>query len=111
MKLGNVLKALLEVGLHSRRVLGLGEDLEELIIREEVETWEGNALGLQVLTQPLLDLLQQEVALAKVLQEPVVSTVGNDFGVSLGPRHNLPPYPVHGLVALAFHRELHHDVL
>ena len=68
------------MGLHGRWILGLREDLKELVIREEVEAWEGNALGLQVLTESLLHLLQQEVALTKVLQQPVVSAVGDDLG-------------------------------
>ena len=53
---GNVLEALPEVWLHCGGVLGLREDLQEFIVREEVEAREGTPLGLQVLTQPLLDL-------------------------------------------------------
>ena len=53
---GNVLEALPEVWLHCSGVLGLREDLQELIVREEVEARKSTPLGLQVLTQPLLDL-------------------------------------------------------
>ena len=64
----NVLKALPEVRLYSSWVLGLRENLKQLIIREEIETREGHSLSLQVLTESLLYLVQQLVALSKVLQ-------------------------------------------
>jgi hypothetical protein len=33
----NVLKALAQVGLHSGGILGLGQDLQELVVRQEIE--------------------------------------------------------------------------
>ncbi len=54
--------------LYSSRVLGLRENLKELIIRQEVEARESHSLCLQVLTESLLYLVQQLVALSKVVQ-------------------------------------------
>ena len=56
--LRNVFKALPEVRLNSSGIFGLGENLQQLIIREEVESWEGNPLGLQIFTETFLHLLQ-----------------------------------------------------
>ena len=47
--------------LHSQGVTGLGEDLKQLIVGEEVEAREEEPLGLQVVLQALLDLLQEGV--------------------------------------------------
>ena len=49
--------------LHTGGVLGLGQDLEQLVVGQDVEAREGEALGLQVVVQPLLHLLQQLVGL------------------------------------------------
>ena len=76
---GDVLKAFPEMGLDSRGILGLGEDLKQLIIGQEVEPGEGGPLGLQVLTKTLLDLVQELVALLQVVQEPGIRTQGDDL--------------------------------
>ena len=55
--------------LHSQGVPGLGEDLQQLIVGEEVEAREDEALGLQVVLQALLDLLQKRVVVLKSLQK------------------------------------------
>ena len=52
--------------LHCSRIFGLGQNLQEFIIREEVESWEGHSLGLKVLTETFLHLLQELVALPEV---------------------------------------------
>ena len=65
--------------LYSSQVLGLRENLEELVIGEKVETREGHPLCLQVLAKSLLHLVQQLVALSKVLKEAIVSTERNDL--------------------------------
>jgi hypothetical protein len=44
-------------------VLGLTDDLQEIIIRQEVETREKATLSLEILTQVLLDVLQLLVQL------------------------------------------------
>ena len=59
---GNVLEAFLEVRLYSCRVLCLRKDLQQLVVREEVEPWERCSLCLEVLAESLLDLVQEFVA-------------------------------------------------
>ena len=54
----DVLKTLPQMRLHSSRVFGLREDLQQLIVRKEVEARKGRPLGLQILTESLLNLLQ-----------------------------------------------------
>ncbi len=56
LQLVNALKDLAQEGLHTQRVLGLAQNFQQLVIGQEVETWEGQSLGLQVVIQPLLDL-------------------------------------------------------
>ena len=58
-------------------VLGLGQDLQQLVIRQEVEPGEGRPLGLQVLAEPLLDLVQELVALLQVVQETGIRAEGD----------------------------------
>ena len=41
------------MGLNCKRVLGLAEDLEKLIIRQKEETCKGQPLGFQVVRQTL----------------------------------------------------------
>ena len=68
----NVLKALPEMRLHRGGILSLRQNLQQLIVRQEVESWEGVSLGLQVLAEAFLHLLQEFVALTQVVQQPVV---------------------------------------
>ena len=55
--------------LHGQGVPGLGEDLQQLVVGEEVEAREDETLGLQVVLQTLLDLLQQRVVVLERLQQ------------------------------------------
>ena len=66
---GNGIKALSKVGLDSLGVAGLREDLEELIIGEEEEARKDKPLGLEVVFQTLLNLVQELIVLFKGLQE------------------------------------------
>ena len=50
-------------------ILGLCEDLEQLVIRQEVEAREAHALGLQVVLEVLLDLLQGLIGTLEDLRE------------------------------------------
>ena len=54
--------------LYSCGILSLWQDLEELIIWQEVESRERVPLSLQVLTQTLLYLIQELVAVLQVLK-------------------------------------------
>jgi len=65
----NPLEALFEMGLHSSWVLGLGEDLKHLVIREEEEPWKEQPLLLEVGIQPLQDLVQEVVATTQLVKE------------------------------------------
>ena len=73
----NVLKAFSEMGLHSSGVFGLWQDLQQLVVRQEVESWEGISLGLQILAEAFLHLLQEFVALTQVVQQSVVGAQGD----------------------------------
>ena len=57
----NGLEALLQVRLHVGRVLGLGQDLEQLVVGEEEEAREGEALPLEIVVEALLDLVELDV--------------------------------------------------
>jgi hypothetical protein len=56
-------KDLPEVRLGARGVLGLAQNLQQLVIGQEVEAREGQALAFQVLVQPFLNLLQPQQSL------------------------------------------------
>ncbi len=71
---GNVFKTLPKMWLYSCWIFGLRQDLKKFIIRQEVETWEGCSLGLQVFTQSLLDLIQKFVAFLQVLKKSGIRT-------------------------------------
>ena len=75
----NPLEALLEMGLHSSWVLGLGEDLQHLIVREEEEPWKEQALLLKVGIEPLQDLVQEVVAAAQLVKETGLGGGGQDL--------------------------------
>lgn len=66
---GNRIKALPKMGLDSLGVAGLGEDLEKLIIGKEEETGKDEPLGLEVVFQTLLNLVQELVVLFEGLQK------------------------------------------
>jgi hypothetical protein len=47
------------VWLHCLRILGLSQNLKELVVGQEVEAREGNTFGLQVLFKALLDVFKR----------------------------------------------------
>ena len=63
LELVDAFEALAQEGLDAEGVLGLGQDLEQLVVGQEVEAREGETLGLQVVIEALLDLVEQLVAL------------------------------------------------
>lgn len=65
------------MGLYSCGIFGLRQNLQQFIIRQEVESWEGVPLGLQVLRETFLHLFKQFVTLPQVVQESIVWTQGN----------------------------------
>ena len=74
LDLVDVLEALAQVRLHGLRVLGLREDLQQLVVGQEVEAREADPLRLQVLAQALQHLLEQFVAFFELVAEPGVRT-------------------------------------
>ena len=72
------------MGLYGCGIFGLGENLQQFIVRQEVESWEGISLGFQVLRETFLYLLQQFVTLAEVVQESVIWTQGNHLQITTG---------------------------
>ena len=74
LDLVDVLEAFAQVRLHGLRVLGLREDLEQLVVGQKVEARKRGALRLQVLAQALLHLLQQLVALLELIAQACVRT-------------------------------------
>ena len=74
LDLVDVLEALAQVRLHGLRVLGLREDLQQLVVGQEVEAREADPLRLQVLAQALQHLLEQFVAFFELVAEPSVRT-------------------------------------
>lgn len=72
------------MGLYGCGIFGLGENLKQFIIRQEVESWEGVSLGFQVLGETFLYLLQQFVTLTEVVQESVIWTQGNHLQITTG---------------------------
>lgn len=65
----NAFKALFKVFLNVARLLGLSQDLNQILIRQEEEAREVDSLGLKVLVQVLLDVFELEVGLFENLIE------------------------------------------
>ena len=64
----DIVETFLQVWLNSLWVLGLSQDLQEVVVGQEVESREDLPLGLQVHVQRFLDLLQFGVHLVQLLQ-------------------------------------------
>ena len=111
LDLVDALEDLLQEGLHAQGVLGLGEDLQQLVVGEEVEPGEREALGLEVVVQALLDEVQQLVGLDQVLLQLLVRAHHQHLGVLQALLHRAPPRRVHGLELAALVRHLLHDVV
>eukprot|EP00906_Rhabdomonas_costata_P037986 RCo053604 len=93
-------------------VLGLGEDLQELVVGQEVEPREGAALVLEVVVEPLLHLLQQPGALLELLQAPLCRRhEGQALRCDLGLTQQALPCLVDLPKPLGLRGELPHDIL
>lgn len=64
----DVFEDLLEVGLHSRRLFGLAEDFQQLVIAQEEEPSELLALLLKVAVELFLNEVQQRIVVPNVLK-------------------------------------------
>ena len=58
--------------LHSHWVLRLGQDVQQVIIGEEEEAWEEQLLGVEILVELFLYVLNCIVAVDEVLVRPVL---------------------------------------
>ena len=65
----NVVETLLEMNLYLHRVLGLAEDLEQVVVGDEVEAWEDLSLGLEVHVERLLNVFQPQVHCGQLVQQ------------------------------------------
>lgn len=54
----DALEALLEVGLHTEGVLRLGQDFQQLVVGQEEEAGEEQALLFQIVVQAFLDVVK-----------------------------------------------------
>ena len=66
--LREALEVLVHVALHRHRVARLAEDLEQVVVRDEVEARERHALRLEVLVEALLDALELGVHRAHAVE-------------------------------------------
>ena len=62
LELRDGVEALAQVRLDGKGVTCLGEDLQQLVVGQEVEAREDDALRLEVRLEALLDLVEQRVA-------------------------------------------------
>lgn len=81
LKLADSLKALLEVWLHSGRVLCLRQDLQQLVVGQEEEPGEEETLLFQIVVQALLDVFQQAVGVDEFVEHTVLVCCLDDFVV------------------------------
>ena len=69
----NALEALVQMILHSDWVLGLGQDVQQVVIGQEKEAREEQLLRVQVLVQLFLHVINRFVAAAQVLEDAVLA--------------------------------------
>eukprot|EP00967_Tisochrysis_lutea_P005316 scaffold6363_cov25-Tisochrysis_lutea.AAC.2 len=91
----DALEALLEVWLHAQGVLGLGQDLKQLVVGQEEETREGKPLCLEVVVEALLDELKQAVGLNEGRVHALLRCRKQHVGSRRCGLHGLAPHPVH----------------
>ena len=65
-QLSDPFKALVDVSLDSFRHFGLSQDLEQFLVWKEEEARKASALGLQILRQALLNIVQKTVAILEL---------------------------------------------
>ena len=81
LELGNGLKALLQVGLHARGILGLGQNLEQLVVGKEEEPRKVETLLFQIRVEALVNDLEIVKRLFQVVQQPVRAREDEHLGV------------------------------
>ena len=68
----NALEALVQMVLHAHRILRLGQNVQQVVIREEEKAWEEQLLRVEILVQLFLHVLNCVVAVDEVLIRPVL---------------------------------------
>mmetsp|Transcript_49838 Transcript_49838/g.161260 ORF Transcript_49838/g.161260 Transcript_49838/m.161260 type:complete len:271 (+) Transcript_49838:504-1316(+) len=109
--LGYRLKDLRQEGLHACGVLGLGQNLKQLVVGQEVKAGKTNFLRLQVVLKTFLDHVEVQVALPPLLEQAFSRADVDNLRVVPGLHHLLSPCAIHVLEALALRRQLPHDVV
>ena len=99
-------KALGHVRLHGLNILGLGQDFQELVVGQEVEPREAHSLGLQVILQILLHLLESLVTLLEELQPPWGASRLQGVASVLGPPHDVLELLINSKEGLGLVRKL-----
>ena len=79
----DVVEALLEMRLHGLGVLALAQNLQQVVVRQEVEARENLSLRLQVHVQALLYLFKLVVHIVEILQQTWQSTIDISMALSL----------------------------
>ena len=69
LQFDDIVEALLEMRLHGLRVLTLTKNLQQVVVRQEVESGEYLPLRLEVHVQRLLYLLQLQIHVVELLQQ------------------------------------------
>lgn len=112
----HVLEYLLKMGLHIPHFLSLGQDLQEIVVSQEVETSEYSALLLEVVLETTLDFLKVSIAISESLQKTdtffKLSCAGLEHvGVLLSTLNDRNPSLVDSLELLRLGRQLLRDVI
>ena len=92
--------------LHGLNILGLGQDFQELVVGQEVEPREAHSLGLQVILQILLHLLESLVTLLEELQPPWGASRLQGVASVLGPPHDVLELLINSKEGLGLVRKL-----
>mmetsp|Transcript_30364 Transcript_30364/g.70845 ORF Transcript_30364/g.70845 Transcript_30364/m.70845 type:complete len:377 (+) Transcript_30364:481-1611(+) len=104
-------KALAHVRLHSSWILRLGQDHQQLIVREEEESGECQPLGLEIVVEPLLDHIKLLVGIREVHEQTLNVRDVNHVRILNDGLERVTPQLVHGLELLGLIRHLSDDVV
>lgn len=97
--------------LDSLSIPGLRKDFEQLVIWEEIETWECCPLGFEVILQTFLDLVELPVAALESLEKNVTGASLDYLGCLFSSDHDIFPELVNKLELFGFRWELLLDIL
>mmetsp|Transcript_145723 Transcript_145723/g.254350 ORF Transcript_145723/g.254350 Transcript_145723/m.254350 type:complete len:305 (+) Transcript_145723:1290-2204(+) len=107
----NGLEALLQVWLHLRGLPSVAQDLQQIVIRQEVEPGEGPPPVLEVIVQLLLNALELFEHVIEVIQQSLLFGSPEHVGVIVQPRHDLVPIHVDLVEQVGLVRQLFLDII